>query len=136
MQLGRNFIILCGVGCLLFILLFAARYNKEAYAANILTCSVVKTWGPDSKQVDIYLTKEGNATPTGAREGYVFNDPPVDPFASAYPEDQLNPRHIVMQVISQPPSSTYTSQQGFFEMPTLSCDTSLSCPTSCVPVWN
>ena len=41
-----------------------------------------------------------------------------------------------MQVISQPPSSTYTSQQGFFEMPTLSCDTSLSCPTSCVPVWN
>jgi hypothetical protein len=118
------------------ILLAFTKTGAEAHisSTNHLVCTNITTPEDDIAQVDIRTHLKSGAVPTGASDGYTYNDPPADPRGAVHPTEDPGTR-VLYRIISQPPSSTYTANQQINGESDLSCDITLTCKDSCdVPI--
>ena len=125
-----GYILIAGILILLFLYVYVQSSYAHLTSSNHLVCDYATTPDVDIIQADIRTHLKSGAIPTGAYDGYVYNDPPSDPFGDVHPT--INPgTQVLYRIISQPSSASYTVQQYIVGESALTCSYDLQCKDSC-----
>lgn len=110
--------------------LFFPRVEAHTTAYNHLVCTNMTTPQQDMVQLDIRTHLKSGAIPTGANDGYIYNDPPEDPRGAVHPTEDPGTQ-VLYRVISQAPSAAYIASQKINGESDLTCNIDLTCKDTC-----